>query len=321
MQAENFKTVSNDFARFLGSTVKHLEDEIRSYFPLRKWFIWEEQNQPQVQPPISQQATSPSIGSQSISQTSSIKEKSVKSDKDIPCDSKTEELKSEFICNDLRSPDRAIRKQAQEELKNISHLSALKLLERALVAEGDTLRIIENLNVLETFRNGAPAAKQLFYKYAGYEDSAVRLTALWSVAKYRDEESFNLLSSHLKDKDPEARRRVLNYLCWNFEKKCLGFALAAFHDVDQRVRKTAAVIMGSLMAEEAITGLITLLNDPDKDVQVSANSSLKKITGKDFGFNASASRARKDDAIEDWTKWWRENQAKFGRPKYSVAAR
>jgi hypothetical protein len=332
MPTESLKTVSNGFARFLGLTVKRLENEIRSYLPLKKWFY---------DTPSTRQAAPPVIASQNISQAPTFKEKlfeSVKdifskekpvervkdipadSVKDIPYDNKTEEIKSEFIFNDLRSPDKAIRKQAQGELKNIPPALALKLLERTLAAEAIPLRVIENLNVLETFRNESPVTRQVFNKFSGHVDSAVRLAALRSLAKYRDDESFNLVASHIKNKDPEVRHRILNYLCWNFEERCLSFALAAFHDGDHRVRRTAALIMGSLKAEEAMTGLITLLNDPDKDVQESANSSLKKITAKDFGFNPSASQARKDEAVDGWKKWWRENQAKFGRPKHHAGA-
>lgn len=318
MPAESLKTVSNDFARFLGLTVKRLEKEIKSYLPLKKWFY-------DVLP---RQAAPPVIASQNISLASAVKEKPVEMGEDIPADNvkyiprdnKTEEIKSEFIFNDLRSPDKEIRKQAQAELKNIPRPLALKLLERSLAAEEDTLRIIESLNVLETIKGDSVLARQLFNKYSKHVDSAIRLAALRSIAKYRDDESFNLVASHIKDKDPEVRRRMLNYLCWNFEERCLSFTLAAFHDVDPQVKKAAALIAGALNFQEAMTGLITFLSDPDKGVQESANSSLEKMTGKDFGFNASVSQGRKEGAVEGWKKWWRENQAKFGRPKHIAGA-
>lgn len=314
----DLKTVSNDFARFLGLTVKRVENEIRSFFPLTKWLYGQEPKQPQAKPALPRQAASPSIASQNIPLAAVVATPIVK-ERPVPYDNKSEEIKSEFIFNDLQSSDKTIRTQAQQELKNIPQPLAIKLLERALAAEEDALRIIEGLNLLETLRDASPAARQLFKKYSGHQDSAVRLAALRSVAKYRDEESFNTVSAHLRDNDPEVRRRILNYLCWNFEERCLSFALAAFHDSDRHVRKAAVLIMGSLKAQEAITGLITLLSDPDKDVQESANSSLKKITGKDLGFNASASQEHKDEAVEEWNKWWRNNQARFGRPRHSVA--
>jgi HEAT repeat protein len=268
-----------------------------------KWFFGEEKGQPP-------------IANHNPGHVVAVKKGPAEGLNDIPLDNKTEQIKEEILLNDLKSPEREIRTQAQGELKNIPHTAVLKLLERALAGENDILRIIENLNVLETFREVSPAARQIFNKYAAHEDAAVRLAALRSVSKYRDDESFDMVSSRVKDEDPEARRKILNLLCWNFEQKCLPFAMSAFHDADSQVRRAAAQIAEALRAEEAVLGLIALLSDPDKDVQDSANSGLKKITGKDFGFNASASRGHNEKAIDGWKKWCLGNQAGSGHSKH-----
>ncbi len=231
----------------------------------------------------------------------------------IPFESKSEQVKAEIYFRDVRSANKTQRMDALREIKNLSHATMLTGLERLLAREKDTLQTIEILNALAGL-----GPKQLFVDYTGHSDAGVRLAALRAISKYNDEESFSILSSFMKDKDPEVRRQMLNCLCWSFGERCLPFALKALHDSNAEVRKSACHIVGTLKTQLAISTLISLLSDPQTDVQESASVALKKITKQDFDFKVNGSKKEKDDAVEGWRYWWRENQTNFERVKMDI---
>ncbi|MBF0571444.1 MAG: HEAT repeat domain-containing protein [Candidatus Omnitrophica bacterium] len=233
--------------------------------------------------------------------------------KDMAYANKTEEVEVEIYFRDLQSPSRAIRMQALRQIKKLSGATATAMLEDLLSREQDTLQIIELLNALAFISEEATTSKDVFKKFIHHQDTGIRLAALRAISKYHDDEGFNILVSFIKDKDPEVRRQILNCLCWSFGDKCVIYAVNALHDPDSGVRKAASQISGALKVPQAISGLITLLADPESDVQLTAAASLKKITGEDFGFKAKSTKRDKEDAIESWRFWWRENQTKFKR--------
>ncbi|UCC95502.1 MAG: HEAT repeat domain-containing protein, partial [Candidatus Omnitrophota bacterium] len=112
--------------------------------------------------------------------------------------------------------------------------------------------------------------------------------------------------------DVEVRRQALNCLSWFFPDKCTSGVLKLLHDVDNRVRKSAIRICGSLKLSQCISTLISLLSDSNIEIQKSAAASLKKITRQNFDFKATGSEKNKEAAIENWHFWWRDNQAKLG---------
>lgn len=318
MQTKEFKNVSNDFARFLGLSIKRLENEMKNFSPLTKCFIWEGKKQSQIKPPppVPLQALAPSIVSYYKPPAHIVvEEEPMESAKNIPYDNRAEEIKSEVLLRDMQSSERPVRMQALREIKKLSQLTAIRLIEGQLSRESDTLKIIELLNVLSNLGSQKLIPKQLFKNYVSHEDSSVRLAVLRVISKYQDEETFNILSGCMKDKDSEVRRQALNCLCWTFQSRCLPYALNALHDIEPRVRKIASQIVGVVRAHQAISSLITLLSDSDKHVQESANIALKKITGQDFEFKVTAANKSKEEAIECWRYWWRDNQAKFIRSK------
>ncbi|MBF0503596.1 MAG: HEAT repeat domain-containing protein [Candidatus Omnitrophica bacterium] len=231
--------------------------------------------------------------------------------KNVAFANKTEEVEVEIYFRDIQSPSRAVRIQALRQIKKLSRPTAVAMLEELLSREQDTLQIIELLNALASVSEDGATTKEVFKNFIGHQDTGIRLAALRAISKYHDDEGFNILASALKDRDHEVRRQVLNCLCWSFSERCSLHAVAALHDPDPGVRKAAAQITGALKVAQAISGLITLLADTDHDVQSTAAVSLKKITGEDFGFKARSSKTDKDDAIEAWRFWWRENQTKF----------
>ncbi|MBF0330873.1 MAG: hypothetical protein HQL17_02970 [Candidatus Omnitrophica bacterium] len=228
---------------------------------------------------------------------------------------KAEQLEVEIYTRDLRSSSRPTRAQALGEIKKLSRPLATAILMDQLSFEQDTLHIAEIINALATICDVASTPKDIFKKYAAHPDAGIRLSALRAISKYHDEETFDILTGCMKDKDAEVRRQMLNCLCWTFGERCLIYAVNALHDHHAGVRKVACQITGALKAKAAVSGLISLLSDADKEVQSAASAALKKISGEDFGFKVTGTDKEKGTAIEDWRFWWRDNQAKFTRVK------
>jgi hypothetical protein len=57
--------------------------------------------------------------------------------------------------------------------------------------------------------------------------------------------------------------------------------------------------------------LIELLGHPSVWARYAAEYSLRRITGKAFGYNAYEDVGRRAAAVERWRRWWKESKAKF----------
>jgi hypothetical protein len=68
----------------------------------------------------------------------------------------------------------------------------------------------------------------------------------------------------------------------------------------------------------AIPAWIALLDDKDSVVRMNANNSLKRRTGRDFGFVPWAEAEERVPAVARWKAWWQE--ALRGRPAASPQA-
>ncbi|HBR14198.1 MAG TPA: hypothetical protein DD723_01455 [Candidatus Omnitrophica bacterium] len=331
MKTNNLLAVPNDVARFLGSTIRRVENDVRRLFPFPKCVAGRSSQKPPVTqkesyaqalatkplPPVGRTEASP-VTPEKITPAPILEKKTVSQVfglKGVEFENKAEQVRAEVYFRDLQSSSRTIRMEALREIKKLSRPTVVAVLEQMLSIEHDTLQIIEILNALAGIGDETLISKDIFKDYAGRQESGIRLAALRAISKYRDEESFNILTSYMKDKDAEVRRQMQNCLCWTFGERCLPFALNALHDADASVRKAASQIVGALKSHQAISGLITLLSDPKNDVQGSAAASLKKITGEDFNFKVTATKKNKEDAIESWRFWWRENQTEFERSK------
>ena len=80
------------------------------------------------------------------------------------------------------------------------------------------------------------------------------------------------------------------------------------------VRSRAATMGDALPEEVAVPALIDRLRDPDEVVQLSANASLKRRTGQDFGFRPWAETGEREASIRRWESWWRGRLAGLNNP-------
>ena len=234
--------------------------------------------------------------------------------KGIPFEDEDEKLRAEIYMNDFTSDtsNANIRNDSLEQIKRLSKPTAVEILKNLLTRENDQLKIMELLNTLTSLNNHADIKKELFTNYVDHDNPSIRISALRGISKYNDEECFTILSSALTDRDADIRKQALNLLCWSFDAKATSLYVKALHDVDNQVAKTAILICGALNIKQSISSLITLLSDPDREIQKSAVESLRKITKQKFGFNPTGSETNKKEAIECWRFWWRDNQSTFG---------
>ncbi|MBF0477927.1 MAG: HEAT repeat domain-containing protein [Candidatus Omnitrophica bacterium] len=353
MPTEKTAAGSNDFARFLGSTIRRVENDFKflTLFPKRplpkpvavkkeipiaavsvpvpvvakplpsvtsvKINIPEPVIFEKTKPAVPHAEASP-VAVEKIIPLSAEEKKYISKEqglKNITFVNKAEQVKAEIYFRDLQSSSRALRVDALREIRKLSRPTVIAILEQLLSVETDTLQIIELVNALAAVSEDTQIPKNLFRKYISHPDAGIRLAALRAISKYRDEESFNVLTTYLKDKDSEVRRQMINCLCWSFGERCLPYVIVALHDSDPIVRKAATQIAGVLKSKQAISSLITLLSDQHEEVQSGAAAALKKITKEDFDFKVTGTKREKDDAIESWRFWWRENQTQFERAK------
>ena len=340
MQTKSPQAVSNRLARLLGATVKSVEKEFKYILGPRKAASVQPCPKPRVVipvpvitpvvrsplppmaaplvvPPPLPKAPEPVLEESPVPEVTRVKASAAKHNglENISFANKSEEVEAEIYFRDLQSSSRGTHLQALRKIKGLSQSTATAILKQQLATEQDLSQVVEILNALAGIIDPVVTSKHLFIDYARHQDAAVRLAALRAVSKYHDDNSFEILTESVRDKDPDVRRQVLNCLCWTFAERSVPFAVNALHDADAGVRKAASQIAGALKAMPAISGLISLLSDPAPDVQAGAAAALKKITGEDFGFKATASKKSKDDAVEAWRFWWRENQTRINRTK------
>ena len=66
----------------------------------------------------------------------------------------------------------------------------------------------------------------------------------------------------------------------------------------------AAVEAGAARDRQAVPYLIEALENDAADIRIFAITSLRQITGEDFGFRPWASSGQRAAAVERWRQWW-----------------
>jgi hypothetical protein len=69
-------------------------------------------------------------------------------------------------------------------------------------------------------------------------------------------------------------------------------------------RAEAATAIGERMDRSRVDDLLRLLEDDDPAVRLAADHSLKKISGKDFGFVPYDDEVKRRPAVAAWREWW-----------------
>ncbi len=220
-------------------------------------------------------------------------------------------LKAKIYVNEFDSTEAVIRLNALDDIKKLPSSLAIAILKKMLLLHGDSIRVMEIINALSSLNTSLRIQKNVFLKHLHDNNPRVRLAAIRALAKYKDQEGFSILSSAIRDKNAGIRKQSLNMLCWAYQDKCEKAVVTLLYDIDLDVKKTAVKFSSILKISQSVSPLIALLSDSDFEVQKSVVDALRKITGESFGFNATGSMRSKEDALSNWSRWWRENQSTF----------
>jgi HEAT repeat protein len=121
---------------------------------------------------------------------------------------------------------------------------------------------------------GDERARDPIHTQCGSTDWRLREACAFALGSFKDEKSFALLKTAIKDEE------------W-------------------KVRESAVFSFRRINNKEAVEPLIAALNDTNRRVAVEIRETLKKFTGKDFGFD-----------IDLWRAWWRaKGKEDVGKPK------
>jgi hypothetical protein len=103
-----------------------------------------------------------------------------------------------------------------------------------------------------------------------------------------------------------AKTRARQALARRFEALDAKGLRDEMHSPELEIRRAAAAASGAKKAKELIPDLIHLLEDKEAAVLQAAHSSLRQLTGQDFGPELDATPAERAAAADAWRKWWKQ---------------
>jgi len=113
----------------------------------------------------------------------------------------------------------------------------------------------------------------------------------------------------------EKSPRVVLALCYALgqlkAREAYELELKALGHADAGVRNHAAWALGEIGILACSPELIRLLADPDAMVRRRAVESLRKLSGKSFGYAPGGGRSERAGAAKKWAGWWRADGARL----------
>jgi hypothetical protein len=158
---------------------------------------------------------------------------------------------------------------------------------------------------------GEPLYLRLFADNIKDADPGVRAVSARALGNHGKAEHAALLVEALKDRDVLVRREAARALQRLHAPEAAPVLIVASREpdldnpnvpseVDGEVRAEAARALGQFAEDRVVQALIAALGDSRLAVNVAAQSSLRTLTGQDFGLNR-----------RDWLDWYGESKAAF----------
>ena len=104
----------------------------------------------------------------------------------------------------------------------------------------------------------------------------------------------------------DSRNKVRNALIEQMTHVSATALRDFLQDDSTDVRQAAATACGQANMKGQIPNLIPLLGDFDEGVAEAAHSSLRSLTGQDFGPAAGATPEKRTAAVRAWAAWWKK---------------
>ncbi len=157
--------------------------------------------------------------------------------------------------------------------------------------------------VLRRFDPITPEEKLLIEKLIrdlGDRKWKVRQKATEGLLKIRSE-AFPLVRQAAKSKDPEVATR-LRLVVKTLQEKAGNLGI----DLDIAVNTLSAA-----RDRKVVSMLIGLLGHTNPTVRYTSEYGLRRVTGKNFGYNSRNDPEQRAGAIGKWRQWWKQNEAGF----------
>ncbi len=119
------------------------------------------------------------------------------------------------------------------------------------------------------------------------------------------------LLRQLQDDDPEVRYNALERLQKVQDPKLLPHILPLLADPYEFTRFLAAHTLGEWGARPAVPHLIEALMDEVGFVRQAAVTTLRRLTGQNFGYDHNASLEERRKGYRSWKTWWAANGEAF----------
>ena len=131
------------------------------------------------------------------------------------------------------------------------------------------------------------------------EPLELRRRALESIAPFQQELISNYIEDYYYSTDPAAKASAIYAMGRNCSRRWLDFILEEMQSSHAEFRFEAARASGEIEDEEAVPGLLILLNDSDLEVRQAAITALGKIGGQDAKQALKRLKDNTDPAIKN----------------------
>lgn len=108
----------------------------------------------------------------------------------------------------------------------------------------------------------------------------------------------------------EMRQRARDVLVERLTRMTVRTLRDKFAQEDTEIRRAAALAAAQKEARDLIPDLVKLLEDPESAVVQAARTSLKDLSGKDFGPPPRAPANERAAALAAWKEWWEKQRDK-----------
>jgi len=195
----------------------------------------------------------------------------------------------------LRNQSPAIRAAAARAIGSVADLSSIEPLVGLLADEDPHVREAAIDSLAAVNANEAPRITQLLKD----EQENVRVAAIKFLNGRKDTATIqDIREAFTKDKSGNVRAIAARTIGEMKDTAAVdALMIAVIEDPDNFVREECAASLGAIRDSKALPALIEALKDDYKDIQLKAASSLKEMTGQDFG---------KD--YEKWLNWYASNK-------------
>lgn len=193
--------------------------------------------------------------------------------------------------NDARP---GVRRLAAKALGQIGDTSSVEFLVNLL---NDPNRGVEATAAIALGNYRSPMAVEKIIELYPKANVSARTDLIFAMANINDLLAVPFLIKQADDPHPSVRAAVMLALGKLGDARAIPALLKGIKDQDEMTRINAAYSLGNYYSPQVVTALVKSLSDPAQGVRQAAVSSLKGLSGLDFG-----------DTYVKWRQWWQKQR-------------